>query len=86
MTVKVAEAMADIIDYIHIYQPYKEQYMHSETDSGRKVYDLLSRLYADINDFCERAVKYYQQSTASIAPTFMKNSREKLYSHFEKNK
>lgn len=64
MAVKVAEAMADIIDYIHIYQPYKEQYMHSETNSGKKVYDLLSRLYADIKNFCEQAVEYYQQSTA----------------------
>jgi len=76
MTVKVAEAMADIINYIHIYQPYKEQYVHSETNSGRKVYDLLTQLYADITDFCKQAVKFYQQSTASIAPTLAKAYRE----------
>ncbi|KAA8896254.1 hypothetical protein FN846DRAFT_921746 [Sphaerosporella brunnea] len=58
---KVAESMADIIEYSNIYQPYQDAYKHHGTGVGKTAHDLVMLLHEDIREFCAQAKKYYER-------------------------
>ncbi|KAI5805995.1 hypothetical protein EDC01DRAFT_626792 [Geopyxis carbonaria] len=65
MSVKVAESMAEILEYIDIYQTYEAAYRYHNVGVGKKAHELIQRLREDIGEFLQRAKELYETPTPS---------------------
>jgi hypothetical protein len=69
MTIKIAESMADILEYVKIYQTYETAFKYHNTAAGKTAYDLIMLLHKDIRGFCQQAKQYYEKNWASMHTT-----------------